>query len=219
MHPRIGRLLILAVLLLTGCAQTAAPESNGRPSVTPEAIEVAAALTQVTGDRKDLLFRYKTEAGFASATRVAEIPEAARGAVQVIDLSASPEARGAARKVQVFDLRQAGPEGRFSGRFVARTELESALAATEEAAKPKQARITMYSASWCGVCKKARAFMTKEGLAFVEKDIEKDAGAARELKAKAAKAGVTASGVPVFDIGGRILSGFDPKALMAAARK
>ena len=58
--------------------------------------------------------------------------------------------------------------------------------------------------------------MQAEGIAFVEKDIEKDQAAAEELQRKAAQAGVASNGVPMFDIGGKIMGGFDPKALVAA---
>jgi glutaredoxin len=58
--------------------------------------------------------------------------------------------------------------------------------------------------------------MQAEGISFVEKDIEKDQSAAEELQRKAAQAGVASNGVPMFDIGGKITGGFDPKALVAA---
>lgn len=176
------------------------------------------ALTRVTADRTDLLFRYPGDApgSFETATTVDDVPAAKRAKVQVVDLSRPPEARGAGRFVQVFDLRAPGPDGSFPGRLVARAELEQMLA--EQTARPAQAAVTMYSASWCGVCRKARAFLEKEGVAFVEKDIEKDNGAQAELTAKAKKAGVQVGGVPVFDVGGRILPGFDPDTLLRAVR-
>jgi len=205
----VGRLCCLALLACSPSTPTAEP------------ISVDAALpplTSVTAQRTDLLFRYTTGADGAtlSATSMAEIPSEARGSVQVVDLSAPPEARGSSGYVQVFDLRAPAADGTFPGRVVPRAQLEKALRAS--AAIPTQASITMYSASWCGVCKKARAFLQAQNLAFVEKDIEKDPAAATELARKAQVAGVSANGVPVFDVGGRILGGFDPQALLASAR-
>lgn len=43
-----------------------------------------------------------------------------------------------------------------------------------------QAEIVLYSTSWCGYCRKARAYMNQNNITFVEKDIEKD----RRAKAK-----------------------------------
>ena len=197
---------IALLLMLGGCREE--PEPTPPPST-----EAPTELTTVDPERTDLLFRYVTEDGPATATTIDEIPAAARKAVHVIDLSKSPEARNASTFVQVFDLSQPGA---FSGRWVPRDQLEAALAKAQ--VRPAQAAVIMYSASWCGVCKKAKAFMTKNKIAFVEKDIEKDPKAARELAEKAKKAGVSTNGVPVFDVGGRIIGGFDPNTLLKAAR-
>lgn len=206
------RLFIALALfsLSVGCART-----EETPPAKAEAAE-PAPLSSVTAARTDLLFRYRTEEGFQSATTIDEIPADARGAVQVVDLSLSPEARRSVSTVQVFDLRTPTADGTFPGRFVPRSELEAALA--EAQAVPAQAPVTMYSTAWCGVCKKARGFLTQNGVAFVEKDIEKDKGAAAELAQKAREAGVDASGVPVFDVGGRIMPGFDGPRLLEWVR-
>ena len=91
--------------------------------------------------------------------------------------------------------------------------MEDALANAQ--ALPEQPDIIMYSTSWCGVCKKARSFMKSEGLAFIEKDIESDKVAARELQEKCERARVPMGGVPVIDVGGALMRGFDPKRLIS----
>ena len=50
-------------------------------------------------------------------------------------------------------------------------------------AQAEQAEITLYSTAWCGYCKKARAYLQRNNIAFTEKDIEKSASANREHKA------------------------------------
>ena len=173
-------------------------------------------LTEVTASRKDLLFRFGGEKGFETATSIDEIPAESRANVQVIDLSLSPAQRGSTQFVQIFDLQTADANGAYPGQVLPRSGLEEALA--KKAEKPAQASITMYSAAWCGVCTKARKFLTSKGIAFVEKDIEKDKDAGRELRARAKAAGISASGVPVFDVGGQMISGFDPNRILKLAK-
>jgi mycoredoxin len=38
--------------------------------------------------------------------------------------------------------------------------------------------VTMYSTTWCGYCSRLKAQMTREGIEFVEVDIERDPAAA-----------------------------------------
>lgn len=202
------RRILLIALLAAGCSRAPEPQEPAAPA--------APTLTRVTADRADLLYRYRDGDGFATATTLAEVPDTARAAVQVVDLSRSPAERGATTQVEVFDLRAPGPDGAYPGRFVPRAELEAALAAAQ--ATPVQAPVTMYSTTWCGVCRKARAFLDAQGIAYTDKDIEKDPAAARELGEKARAAGVDASGVPVFDVGGTLMPGFDGDRLLALVR-
>jgi glutaredoxin len=60
--------------------------------------------------------------------------------------------------------------------------------------------------------------MNENGFAFVEKDIEKDKKAGREYAEKLKRVGKTSAGVPVFDVGGQILTGFDGATLLRLAR-
>lgn len=213
MSRRIITLLFTLVAASTGCSDSKPADGEG---AAEQPASAEPALSRVTAERTDLLFRYRADDGYQSATTIDEIPAEARGAVQVVDLSLSPEARRSTTTVQIFDLRAAGADGSYPGRFVPRDGLEAALA--EAQALPAQAPVTMYSASWCGVCTKARGFLTRNGVAFVEKDIEKDKGAAAELAQKARAAGVDASGVPVFDVGGTLMPGFDGPRLLALVK-
>jgi glutaredoxin-like YruB-family protein len=64
--------------------------------------------------------------------------------------------------------------------------------------------VTLYSTSWCGWCKKTRALLTSLGVAFTEKDVERDPAAAVERTRKSGR-----RSVPVLDIGGTIIVGYD----------
>jgi glutaredoxin len=77
----------------------------------------------------------------------------------------------------------------------------------------------MYSTTWCHFCKQARAYFDAHHLAYVDKDVDHDPGAAKELHEKAAAAGISGSGVPVIDVGGTMLQGFSASAIEAALKK
>ncbi len=80
--------------------------------------------------------------------------------------------------------------------------------------------VTVYGTSWCGACKTARQYLAQRKIPFADKDVEKDPAAARELAEKAARMGVPADRVPILDVRGRLLVGFDRarvEALLGAA--
>lgn len=65
-------------------------------------------------------------------------------------------------------------------------------------------RVVLYSTSWCGYCRRARRMLDEMGVDFVEKDIEKSRAAAREFQTLVGR-----SGVPVLNINGSIVRGFN----------
>lgn len=68
------------------------------------------------------------------------------------------------------------------------------------------AQITIYSTTWCAFCKTEKQYLDKKGIAYIEKDIEADKAAYEELMAKN---GGSFQGVPVTDIAGSLVLGFD----------
>src|SRR6476469_1287340 len=80
----------------------------------------------------------------------------------------------------------------------------------DTAARPA---VIIYGASWCGPCHQAAAYLKKKGVAFVEHDIEQDSSSQHEMQAKLAKAGMRGGSIPVLDVRGKILVGFDARAV------
>jgi glutaredoxin 3 len=78
-----------------------------------------------------------------------------------------------------------------------------------------QAVVILYGTSWCPACKSARQYLTERKIPFADKDIERDASASRELREKAARLGVPADRIPILDVRGRLLIGFDKSRLEA----
>lgn len=71
--------------------------------------------------------------------------------------------------------------------------------------------VTMYSTSWCPVCRRARDWLRENGVTYTEHDVQAD------LDARARFAQINPSGgVPTFVVGHQTLVGFSPEALRGA---
>jgi mycoredoxin len=75
--------------------------------------------------------------------------------------------------------------------------------------------VILYGTPWCGACKAARQYLSSKHIPFAYKDIENDASAARELQQKASRLGIPADRVPILDVRGRLMVGFDKTRLEA----
>ncbi|NNJ65293.1 MAG: glutaredoxin family protein [Xanthomonadales bacterium] len=74
--------------------------------------------------------------------------------------------------------------------------------ATRPAKSARKKRVVMFSASWCGVCKKARKYFRKKKIRFTEYDIEKSTRGKRLYR------DLDATGVPVILVGKQRMNGF-----------
>ncbi len=179
----------------------------------------------VTDASTDLLLTWIDEKGeFHVEQKPADVPLTARDLVRVADPVKDPPKLD---DVFVADLRTAGAGGAYPVRTMPRPEFE--MVAVERRQKngkvltaqgaasvaPADARptVVIYGASWCGPCHQAAAYLKKRGVAFVEKDIEQDGSAAREMQGKLSGAGMRGGSIPVLDVRGKILVGFDQGAV------
>lgn len=71
--------------------------------------------------------------------------------------------------------------------------------------------ITIYSAPWCAFCHAAKQYFDSKGIAYTEKDVDEDPANARESVEKSGQ-----TGIPVIDIDGTIIVGFDRPKIDAA---
>ena len=60
------------------------------------------------------------------------------------------------------------------------------------------------------------AYFKKRGITFIEKDIEKDPEAAEEMNGKLRRAGLRGGSIPVLDVRGKIMVGFEPHTVEEA---
>lgn len=73
--------------------------------------------------------------------------------------------------------------------------------------------VTVYSADWCGFCRMAKRYFDQLGVEFTERNVESDPSAAVEAVEKSGQ-----RGIPVIDIDGKIIIGFDRPAIDEALR-
>ncbi len=195
--------------------------------------------------RKDgaFLFTYVQPDGrFATAEKPEDVPPASRRLVRVVDPGKGAHERTETPGVYVVDVAEILAKGNAHARSMSREAFETgALAqlppgessrlaerpaqAEAEAAAPAgdagtgaiegPAVVTLYGTAWCGACRAARQFLSSKKIPFLDKDVERDPAAARELAEKAARLGVPADRVPILDVRGRLLVGFDRERLEA----
>lgn len=85
--------------------------------------------------------------------------------------------------------------------------------------QPDSGSVTLYGTRWCGYCEKARALLRHHNVPFADRDIEQDESAAREMQGKCAAAGISPRGVPVLDLFGTMVHGFNQAEITRLLRK
>lgn len=71
--------------------------------------------------------------------------------------------------------------------------------------------VKIYSTPTCPYCEMAKTFFKKNNIEFEEIDVSKDQKAAQEMIEKSGQ-----MGVPVIDIDGKIIVGFNPQEIKKA---
>jgi glutaredoxin len=222
---------LMSAALGTGCRRDTVATAAG-----------AAVLPVLRADSNGLLLTWIDDKGdFHVETRVADVPDAGHDLVRVVDPNKETPSGD---QVFVADFGQRGPDGTFPVRTMARSDFEaiavsrrarSGLTMASASAAPgavpagsgegpgmatqaPRTVVVIYGAEWCGACHDAARYLRRKGIPYVEKDIEKDPGAAREMEAKLSKNGLRGGSIPVMDVRGTIMVGFDPERVEAALR-
>ena len=76
-----------------------------------------------------------------------------------------------------------------------------------------QPGVVIYSASWCGPCKIAKAWMTSQQIAYTDFDVETSEQGKRDYKA------IGGRGVPTILVGEQRMTGFSADRLQAMLKK
>lgn len=222
--PRITHMLARVVLpcaLVFGCGPEKPPQAD---KDAPPAQDAEAGPAVLDAEADQFVLTYAGDKGvFSDCSTIAEVPEDARARVGVNLFGRKPPAG----KVWVANLDAPLPDGTYALEAIARDEFEEAVLGAGRASVfelpsdldsldqlgDREAPVIVYKTSWCGVCKQLESYLQRKGVQYVAKDIEKDRDAAAELQAKAKQAGVPTGSVPMVDVGGKLLRGFDRNAL------
>ena len=226
----VGLAVVWAVALAGGACRRSAPDAPPQPKSQPGVVEI------LKGGR--WLFTYVEPAGtFATTDKAESVPEGQRAIVRVFD-PADLGKTDAPGQVTVTDLNQLLKSGKARAKPLSRDAFETAALAqlppgqsstlASHGAEPAPGGppppteapppvagdagapvVTIYGTSWCGACRAARQYLTERRVPFADKDIENDPAAARELSEKASKMGIPTDRVPVIEVRGRLLQGFD----------
>lgn len=218
----ITRVLFVLLLLLGGACRHKQKE-NGSGSVVPTTV-------QLTDQTKEILLTWIDDTGdFHVTESMTDIKDANRQHVRVVFTNSDtvdPD------HVWVADLRQKDAKGAYPIQSMARSAWEEmgashrksrleAMAApiptSDAGAQSGEVTAVIYGAEWCKACHEMAHYLKTKGVKYEEKDVDKSSVVQAELQSKFAKAHVPpSSSIPVTDIGGRLIVGFNPQAVDAA---
>ncbi len=74
-------------------------------------------------------------------------------------------------------------------------------------------KVVVYTAAFCPYCEMLKEFLKEKNIKFEEIDVGKDAEAAKEMIRKSGQ-----TGVPVIEIDGKIIVGFNLKEIKKALK-
>jgi glutaredoxin 3 len=235
-HPSTRPLALALVLLAVSAGQGCRKRT---PPTPPPAAAKATPDTAVFSKGGALLYTYVDDkGGFATTDKAEDVPEGSRKLVRVVDPSKPAVQGGDATQVYALDLDELLRKGKVEARALSREAFEtgafaqlppgesSPMAGPHGPALPEEPLpdagshgaspvVILYGTPWCGACKEAKRYLASKHIPYAYKNIESDEAAARELQAKAAKLGVPADRVPILDVRGRLLIGFDRDRLDA----
>ena len=234
---RARRCFVLVALALAGGCK------KGAPPAPPPSARAELPPFDVNKDSGLLFTHVEPNGNFSTTDKPDSVPEIARRLVRVIDPAKGVAERRDTSMVYVVDLREVLANGKARARAMSREAFEtgalaqlppgdsSALAGPHGPPLPEEPEelgpdagitgaggppvVILYGTPWCGACKAARQYLASKHIPFAYKDIENDQSAARELQHKASRLGIPADRVPIIDVRGRLLVGFDRTRLEA----
>jgi glutaredoxin len=141
----------------------------------------------------------------ASAVPVAKTLYKSVGPDGRIAYSDRPPAGGRIEKTMKFDNLPGSALPASAASYVEQLRRMRASSTPSTPSTPTSGAV-LYSATWCGYCKQAKAYLASKGIAYQEIDIDTKDGMAAFAQAGGGK------GVPLLLAGGQRVQGFSPAA-------
>jgi glutaredoxin len=237
LSPAARRSALVLIVIAASAEMTASAGCSRRAGGS--AAEASLPPIKVTDDTPGLVLTWIDDKGEAHVTlRPADVPAAGRAMVRVV---ITDREEGTRDRFYVADLTQKADDGAYPTRTMPRRDWELELERRREAnlAKggppPTGARgdpqpppaqeqdaqtVIIYGASWCKPCHHAADYLRRKGVAYVLKDIDETPGAAAEMREKLGRIGRPGErSIPIIDVRGQILVGFDRGAVDRALAK
>jgi glutaredoxin 3 len=103
-----------------------------------------------------------------------------------------------------------GGGGRVINRFDSRVALvrHRRVVPASTPSNPNRGDVTLFSAEWCGACRRAKSFLDERGVAYELRDIDAEPQAKEEVRRV-----VGSVRIPLLDIDGTYVVGYDPKQI------
>ena len=223
MRNMTSLILGITVLSLVACND----RTIERPDQGPPVEEIDLAGLEVTAEDEDVVFQYVDPVSGkpVAVTDIEKVPEAQRETVMVL-YSGERRDRLTARALALVDLTSPDGDGNYRVRLVNRWEFKPSGLKAPEGKGAQVASdhdgVVLYTAPGCGHCDRARKWFSTEGIPFLEKDVHADSSAMGEIAALGKAQGVPdsyLSSVPLINVKGKLLVGFDQRQVEAALGK
>lgn len=92
----------------------------------------------------------------------------------------------------------------------ARARRASSRTGTDAPVRNASHDVTIYTAPWCGWCRKTIAFLDERGVDYVNKNIDEDPDHKEELREKSG-----GTSIPLVEIDGALIRGYNPNEMAA----
>ncbi|HEY4103538.1 MAG TPA: glutaredoxin domain-containing protein [Polyangiaceae bacterium] len=234
---RGGGLICALALALAACHKQAPPAQSDDTGAAPQASELPPL--EIKDDTPNLLLTWIDDKGdFHVVEKPADVPQESRDNVRVV---VTTREEGTGKLVYVANMNEVTPAGAYRVKTMTRaawdelgaSKRKARLEALAPSAVPSASdsvasaapgasgagknlsgiTAIIYGASWCKPCHDTARYLKQRGVTVIDKDIEENEVAAAEMRQKLARAGRSGSSIPVIDLMGQIMVGFNPNAI------
>lgn len=243
MRQGIAAIVAASIALAAGPGCTSKKQDDGTAPIVGDG---ALPKLVIRDDSKDVMLTYIDDRGDTHVVMSpAEVPAASRSMVRVI---VTDREEGTIDPIYVVDLGKRSADGSYTAVtvkkrvFVAEVDrrrdaylatiappprVPGSGSGSASASKPPVPQVDpksgltviIYGASWCVPCHDAADYIRGKGVAVIVKDIDESRGARTEMLDKLEKSGRRGGSIPVIDVRGQILVGFNPREVDRALSK